>query len=209
MQLLKIIPLLLLTFACTSKNGKLAVKPANESINNMAQKIKLDDVTGLDTAKIFSEFPMLKSKKMGMPYDTMTLARKYKILKSREFLTKSQFEFGTFGEQFFTFLSNAQKKDYKSNFTCKYLKFEPGKADFIVGNKDELYQVCQAANGSVNLYMKVNVNSTDEALSKERLKNVQEFLKTQDIDLTKLEFNHTTEPIIEKDKLSFEIYKKK
>ncbi len=135
--------------------------------------------------------------------------KKYKLVKARAFLTKSQFEFGTFGDQFYTYLTKSQSKNYKSNFTCKYLKFEPGKADFIAVNKDEIHQVCQAANGSVNLYMKVNVNSTDEALSKERLKNVQEFLKTQDIDLTKLEFNHTTEPIIEKDKLSFEIYKKK
>lgn len=208
MQILKFIPLIILTFACTSKNGKLAVKSNNETSSKEAQKPNLENTTNLDTTKMFTEFPMLRSKTLGMPLDSMTTARKYKLLKARNFLTKSQFEFGTFGEQFFTYLSNNQKKNFNGNFTCKYLKFEPGKSDFIVGNKDELNQVCQAANGSINLYFKINVNSNDANLSKERIDKVKEILEKQDVDLSKIEFNHPTEKIIEKDKLSVLVYKK-
>lgn len=195
--------------ACTSKNGKLAVKSDNEPSSKEAQNKNLNGATEIDTTKAFAEFPNLRLKNLGMPFDSMTIAQKYKMLKSREFLTKSQFEMGTFGEQFFTYLSNSQKKDFNGKFTCKYLKFEPGKSDFIVGNKDELYQVCQAANGSVNLYFKINVNSNDANLSTERIEKVKEILEKQDINLSKIEFNHPNEKIIEKDKLSLEVYQKK
>ncbi len=210
MKLIQLLSLIVLLASCAKKGDLTSDKNAKGNETGSVKSIATQEVllTASDTAAMFAKYPVLKDKSKGTPFDSLSLKRKYQLLEARTFFGNTQFELGTFGDQFYTFLKTNQGKDFDKSIVCKYLKFEEGKTELKGVDKIELKEIFMATYSSVNLYFKVNVNAKDPIIRKERLENVKkEFIKIG-LDMSKVEFGESLEPEIKDNHLVILLHQK-
>jgi hypothetical protein len=209
MNLIKTLIVLAIFTSCSgNKETKATIKNDQKTSTPIEKNgISSDKGDPADTAAIFAKYPFLRQRQPDSPFDSLPLQRKVQLLEARDFFSKGNFQIGSFGFQFISYLRENKGKTFDKNFNCNTLKFSKNN-ELLETNSDEMKEIYMATYSSVNLYFKVNVNSKDAETRKVRLENVKNAFNKAGVDLNKLVFDDTLAPVGPDGTLSLQIFQK-
>ncbi len=196
--------------ACSTKNEKTVNQETKNTktatgTNNLNDP---NDLTGIDTAAFFKKYPNILKEAKNTPFDTLSLKKKVLLMEGREYIMKSQFQLGSFGDQLSSFLRTNTGKTFDKNFTFANFKFEPGKSTISGKYDSEITAFGHATFSSVNLFFKINVNEKDPTLRKAKIESIKSILSKSKVDLSRVEYDEVGEPIGKPDQISIRMYQK-
>lgn len=203
---------MVLFVACSSKKEANAIqdsaKDQSKNTTSTPNASSDNELAGIDTAAFFKKYPNIKKDAKGTPYDTLSLKKQVLLMEAREFFSNSQFQLGSFGDQFISFLKTNQGRSFNKNFTLSQIKFQQGKSDITGNYAQELTEFGHATYSSVNLFFKINVNEKDSELRKAKLNSLKTLFKNSKVDVSRVEFDEASQPIGKSDEITVSLYQK-
>ncbi len=172
---------------------------------------KLEDLSKIDTGAFLKENPQVRNKLiLGTDFQNLTTQKRIYSYKSRVYFGLNGRKEGTLAATIMSvFFQDSVAKANSKLVELKELKFPEGQSKLDGTDSEEMKIVSLATYVPTPfvLMLKINVNTNDLALRKERLNNFKQAMEKAGADITKFVFDENILPVLKEGTVSFEVNK--